>query len=103
MEAAEVVVLARDSWASGRVGVEEFSIDPFRRVYAALDHRNAFLKDVVDVGAGLGPTPLIEVADGVVVGVSDVVLCPVLLDDAVGVLFIALIFRGIFYCCHAAK
>ncbi len=33
-------------------------------------------------------TPLVKVGDRVVVGVGDIVLSPVMLDDAAGVLFI---------------
>ena len=46
----------------------------------------------------MGATPLVEVEDGVVVGVGDIVLCPVMLNDAVGVFFIAVALWGIFYC-----
>ncbi len=52
----------------------------------------------MDVGAGLGVTLLIEVGDGVVVGVGYVILSPVTLNDAAGVFFIVITFWSIFYC-----
>ncbi len=73
MECGEVVFLPRDTKGSGRV-------------------RDAFIKDVVDVEAGLGATLLVEVEDGVMVGVNDVVLYSVMLNNAVGVLFVTITF-----------
>ena len=53
MEAGEVVVFSRDSGGSSGAGVEDFSVNPFRGIHTALDHRDTFIKDVVDVEAGL--------------------------------------------------
>ncbi len=103
VEAGEVIVLSRDSRGSGRAGVEDLSIDPLGGLYTALDHGDTFVEDVVNVGAGLGVTLPVKVANWVVVGVADVVFCPVALDDAVGVLLIAIIFWGIFYCHYATE
>ncbi len=89
MEAGEVVIFFRDSGGSSGAGMEDFSINPFRGIHAPLDHGDTFVEGVADVGAGLGVTPLVEVADRVVVGVGDVILCPVMLDNALGILFIA--------------
>ena len=41
---------------------------------------------------------MIEVGDGVVVGVGYVILSPVTLNDAAGVFFIVITFWSIFYC-----
>ncbi len=97
MEGGEVVVLSRDTRGSGGIGVENLFIDPLQGVYIALDHRDAIVKDVMDVGASLGATKLVEVGDRVVVRVGRVILGPVTLDDGVGVFFIALGVWGIFY------
>ncbi len=72
--------------------MEDFSIDPLRGIYTALGHRDSLIKDIADVGTGLGATPLVKVGDGVVVGVSDVVLCLVMLDDAAGVFLVTVSF-----------
>ncbi len=103
VEAGEVIILSRDSRGSSGVGVEDFFIDPLGGLHTTLDHGDTFIEDVANVGAGLGATPLIEVADRVVVGVGDVILYPFMLDDAAGVLFVAIIFQGIFYCHHVTK
>ena len=98
VEGGEVVVLSRDTGGNSRAGMEYFSVNPLGRVDPALDHRDLAVKGIVDVGAGLEMTPLIKVQDGVVVGVGDVILCPITLEDAVGVFFIVITFQGIFYC-----
>jgi len=103
VEAGEVVVLSRDSGGSTGAGMKDFSINPFRGVHTALDHRDTAVEDVADVGAGLGVTPLIKVADGVVVGVADIIFRPFTLNDALGVFLITFTFWGIFYCRHVAK
>lgn len=92
VECGEVVFLPRDTKGSGRVSIKDFSIDSLREVYTSLDHGDAFIKDVVDVEAGLGATLLVEVEDGVMVGVNDVVLYSVMLNNAVGVLFVTITF-----------
>jgi len=53
-----------------------------------LNYGDSFVEDVVDIGAGLGVTPLVKVEDRVVVGVGDIVFYLVMLDSAVGVFFI---------------
>jgi len=92
VEGGKVIVLARDSGASGRAGMENFSIDPFSGVHASLDHGYLSVKGVPDVGASLGVAPLVKVEDGVVVGVGDVVLCPLTLDNAAGVALLIIAF-----------
>jgi len=92
VETGEVVIFTRDSGGSSWPSMEDFSIDPLRGVHTSLDHRDTSTEDVADVGAGLGATPPIKVADRVVVGVGNVVFYPVSLDDAVGVFLIAIIF-----------
>ncbi len=67
-----------------------------------MDYWNFPIKGVADVGAGLGAAPLIKVGDGIVVGVGDVVFCPITLEDAMGVFFVIALW-GIFYCCNASK
>ncbi len=54
----------------------------------------------MDVGAGLGVTPLIEVGDGVVVRVGDIILSPVMLENAMRVI---VTFWGIFYLHNTCK
>ncbi len=103
VEGGEVIVLARDSRTSGRAGVEDLSIDPFRGVDASLDHGDLPVEGVANVGAGLGTAPLVKVGDRVVVGVGDVVLHPVTLEHATGVFFVITFFWGIFYCCNATQ
>ena len=98
VEGGEVVVLSRDTGGNSRAGMEYFSIDPLRGIYTTLDHGNFTVEGVANVGAGLGTTPLIKVGDRVVVGVGNIVLCPITLEDAVGVFFIVITFQGIFYC-----
>jgi|SRR5216683_2030682 len=88
----EVIILSRDARGSSRAGMEDFSVDSLRGVYTALDHRDASIENIVDVGAGLGVSPLVEVGDGVVVGVHNIILYPILLNDAMGVLFVAITF-----------
>jgi len=92
VEGGEVIVLSRDARGSSGAGMEYFSVNPLGRVDPALDHRDLAVKGIADVGAGLGMTPLIKVRDEVVVGVGDVVLCPVMLEDALGVFFIITVF-----------
>ncbi|SRR6266851_7363952 len=103
MEAGEVVVLFRDSRGDSGIGTEDFSVNSFRGIHTALDYGDPFVKDVVDVGAGLEAAPLVEVGDRVMVGVGDVVFCPITLDNAIGVLLIAFTVQGIFYCHYMAK
>ncbi len=68
-----------------------------------MDHRDTFVEDVVDVGAGLGAAPLVEVGDGVVVGVGWIILCPLMLDDTARVFLITITVQGIFYCCDVTE
>ena len=103
VETGEVVIFARDSGGSSWPSMEDFSIDPLRGVHTSLDHRDTSTEDVADVGAGLGATPPIKVADRVVVGVGNVVLRLVTLDDAAGILLIITFFQGIFYHRDATK
>jgi len=103
VEAGEVVVLSRNSRGSTRVHMEDLTINPFRGIHTALDHRDAFIEDVANIGAGLGATPSVEVANGVAVGVGDVVFHPLSLDNALGVIFIAFTLQGIFYCHYVTK
>jgi len=46
---------------------------------------------------------LVEVEDWVMVGVGDIVLHPFTLDNATGVLLVAVILQGIFYCCYMTE
>jgi len=103
VETGEVVVFSRDSRGSSWAGMEDFPVNPLGGVHTSLDYGDASIEDIADVGAGLGVTPLIEIADGIVVGIGDIIFCPVLLDNTVGVFFIAIIFQGIFYCCYVTK
>ena len=103
VKGGEVIILSRDAKGTSGASMENFSVDSLRGVYTSLDHGDTFVEDVVNVGAGLGVTLPVKVANWVVVGVADVVFCPVALDDAVGVLLIAIIFWGIFYCHYATE
>jgi len=103
VEGGKVIVLARDSRAGCRPSVEDFSIDPFCRIDASLDHRDLSVEGVADVGAGLGAAPLVKIGYGVVVAVGDVVLHPVALEHTTGVFFVIIFFQGIFYCRNAAQ
>jgi len=68
-----------------------------------LNHRDAFIEDVVDIGTGLGAAKLVEVGDGVVVRVGGVILRPVTLDYGAGVLFVIVRLQGIFYCRYTTE
>ncbi len=98
VEAAEVIVLARDSGGGCGPSVEDLSINPFRRVDTALNYGDLSVEGVADVGAGLRASPLVKVRNRVVVGVGDVILHPVTLEHTTGVLFVVAFFQGIFYC-----
>ncbi len=103
VEAGEVIVLTRDSGGGCGSSVEDLSIDPFRGVDAALDHRDLSVEGIADVGAGLRASPLVKVGDRVVVGVGDIILHPVTLEHAAGVFFVVTLLRGVFYCCNATQ
>ncbi|SRR6266851_5166254 len=103
VEGEEVIVHSRDARGSSGTSVEDFSVDPLSGIHTALDHGDAFIEDVADVGTGLGASKLIKVGDGVVVRVSQVIFCPVMLDDAVRVFLIAVRVQGIFYHHNATK
>jgi len=98
MEGGKVIVLARDSGAVSGVSMEDLSIDSFRGVNAALDHGDLSIEGVTDVRAGLGASLLVKVGYRVVVGVRDIILGPVALDDALRVFLIVAFLGGIFYC-----
>ena len=103
MEGGEVIILARDSRAGSGVSVEDFSINSFGGVDAALNHRDLSVEGVMDVRAGLGASPLVKVGYGVVVGVGDIIPGPVTLDDASRVFLVVTFFWGIFYCRDATQ
>ena len=104
VKGGEVVILARDTGGSCRPGVEDFSIYPLRGADAPLYHGDLSIEGVMDVGAGLGASLLVKVGDGVVVGVGDVVLCPITLEDAAGVFFFVVVtFQGVFHHCNMTK
>jgi hypothetical protein len=63
--------------------VEEVTVDPTGRMVTALDGGDPFKHSVPDVFADLGASPLISVLYGIVVGVSWVVLEPVLKERVV--------------------
>src|SRR6266853_6590305 len=92
VEGGEVIVLSRDTRGSSGTGMEDFSIDPLQGVNTSLDHRDLPIKGVADIGAGLGVTLLVEVGEGVVVGVDDVVLSLVMLENAIRVILIIMTF-----------
>jgi hypothetical protein len=60
MEADEVIIFAGDALTSGRVSMEDFSIDSFDRIDTALNSRDIAIKDNLEVEAGLGVTPLVK-------------------------------------------
>jgi len=99
----EVIILSRDAEGTSGASMEDFSVDSLRGVYTSLDHGDTFVENVIDIGAGLGATLLVKIGDRVVVGIGDVVFCPVMLENAMGVFLITVTFRGIFYCCYATE
>ncbi len=103
MKGGEVIVLSRDARGSSGVGMEDLSIDPLQWFYTSLDHRDLAVEGVADIGAGLGASPLVKVGNGVVVGVGDIVLGPVVLENATRVILVVITFQGIFYLHYLCK
>jgi hypothetical protein len=74
--------------------MEGVAIDPLARVHASLQHGDTINLDVSDVGAGLAPTKVICVLDGVVAGLERIILDPVLKGWVVGAILLITIIEG---------